>query len=202
MCVVIDQSLRFTEPSEIVTVWIGISISSSFSTFVLACLIFATAVGPRSRLRPHRRRPRSQRTQAALNCSNPSHSNFVSGARRSGFASRVASVVHTFCQGLHSEMSSKLLVSSGTTKTCCGPSLGALRSTLLVGDGFEELLPCASCVARLWPQQCGIHLIFARFRLFGVTDGHERMLALCCFFGVPIPSVPRLEVSSSLRDFA
>ena len=53
-----------------------------------------------------------------------------------------------------------------------------------IADGSEEFLPCGSRVARLWAQSCRISLVFARFRLVDVTDGHAGMLALRLFVGV------------------
>ena len=53
-----------------------------------------------------------------------------------------------------------------------------------IADGSEEFLPCGSRDARLWAQSCGISIVFARFRLAEVTDGHAWLLALRLFVGL------------------
>ena len=51
-------------------------------------------------------------------------------------------------------------------------------------DGSEEFLPCGSRVARLWPQSCGISLVFARFRMVEVASAHAWLLAPRLYVGV------------------
>ena len=51
-------------------------------------------------------------------------------------------------------------------------------------DGSEEFLPCGSRVARLWPQSCGISLVFARFHLVEVASAHAWLLALRLYVGL------------------
>ena len=75
--------------------------------------------------------------------------------------------------GIHAQWCSSWTIAVSTCKRTPGSI-----------DGSEEFLPCGSRVARLWPQSCGISLVFARFRLVDVTSAHAWLLALRLYVGL------------------
>ena len=129
------QSLRFTRSSETVTIWIGRSISSSLSTFPIACLIF---------LRPHGLRIISlpkKKNSAAATAVETTVARFLGEARPPGIAKFSATTAAPF---VVSTVATSVVVAEITTCRTTFFERTGLNSVLLgtrrmCQDSFQRL---------------------------------------------------------------